>query len=128
MSSKTVAPAAAPAARLQKRAERAAVAPLDESAEPPRQGAEKKAENAVGGAAMSAPAVRSAAPVAQGSMLRDEADQRPEVWLARVRALRDAGDVPAARRELDAFVRANPERQIPEDLQALLRPEPPPAP
>lgn len=43
-----------------------------------------------------------------------------EAWLQRVRELRDAGDVEAARASLREFARRHPQAKVPDDLRALL--------
>jgi hypothetical protein len=43
-----------------------------------------------------------------------------EAWLQRVRELRDAGEVDAARASLREFVRRHPQATVPDDLRALL--------
>lgn len=43
-----------------------------------------------------------------------------EAWLQRVRELRDAGDVEAARASLREFARRHPQATVPDDLRALL--------
>jgi resuscitation-promoting factor RpfA len=43
-------------------------------------------------------------------------------WLARIEALRAAGDLAAARRELAAFRRQHPDAELPPALRSLLEP------
>ena len=48
-------------------------------------------------------------------------------WLARIRELRDAGDVEGARQSLAAFAKRNPKAEIPADLKPLLTAASPPS-
>jgi hypothetical protein len=49
-------------------------------------------------------------------------------WIARIRALKEDGEIAEAREQLGLFQTAHPDAQVPEDLRSLLRPVTPPTP
>lgn len=112
-------------------APRAAPAPPAPAPPPAPASAAAAVVESVAGAA-AAPRVTAAAESVADSAVRREAQgamaaspgatDTLAAWLARIEALRAAGDLPAARRELAAFRRQHPDAELPPALRSLLEP------
>lgn len=70
---------------------------------------------------MAAGALRSEAMDTQAASSTDAAEP-PQAWLLRIEALRAAGDLAGAKRELAAFRRQHPDTELPPALRPLLEP------
>jgi hypothetical protein len=105
--------------------------PLEAPVEQDGYGTDSMPEEVSGPEKKASPMLQSSAPLREDAakdlrpaLNRDE-QRSTDAWVARIRSLRDRGDVDGARRELDALRKAYPAFEVPPDLLRLQGQDPP---